>query len=332
MQVARWWQKQPKGIECFLCPRRCLIAEGHYGFCNVRKNESMTLLTIAYNHPIAVNLDPIEKKPLYHFFPGSQILSIGTIGCNLACEFCQNWDISRAKPDQTPRREITPEAVIKIAQQAGSIGIAFTYNEPTIFGEYVLDIATLAHQSGLKTVMVSNGYITTQALDDIYPLIDAANIDLKSFSENFYRRYCQGQLKPVLEAIERIKSIGTLLEITTLLIPDLNDSDPEIEQLTRWIADHLGLDTPLHFSAFHPDYHLQHLNRTPKATLDRARMIARNQGLHYVYEGNVLSDREDATYCYKCGKLLIERDGFRVLRNNLKGNRCSCGAKIAIVQ
>jgi len=180
--------------------------------------------------------------------------------------------------------------------------------------------------------MVSNGYITAQAIDDIYPLIDAANIDLKSFSENFYRRYCHGQLQPVLEAIERIKSIGTLLEVTTLLIPDLNDSDSEVEQLTRWIADHLGLDTPLHFSAFHPDYHLQHLNRTPKATLDRARMIARNQGLHYVYEGNVLSDREDATYCYNCGKLLIERDGFRVLRNNLKGNRCSCGVKIAIVQ
>jgi len=279
-----------------------------------------------------VNLDPIEKKPLYHFYPGSQILSIGTIGCNLACEFCQNWDISRAKPDQAARREITPEAVIKIAQQAGSIGVAFTYNEPTIFGEYVLDIATLAHQSGLKTVMVSNGYITAQAIDDIYPLIDAANIDLKSFSENFYRRYCHGQLQPVLEAIERIKSIGTLLEVTTLLIPDLNDSDSEVEQLTRWIADHLGLDTPLHFSAFHPDYHLRHLNRTPKATLDRARMIARNQGLHYVYEGNVLSDREDATYCYNCGKLLIERDGFRVLRNNLKGNRCSCGVKIAIVQ
>ena len=332
MKVAKWWNEIEQGIECYLCPRRCIIANRSYGVCNVRKNVDNTLYTIVYGHPVAVHVDPIEKKPLYHFFPGSQIFSVGTVGCNLLCEFCQNWDIARAKPDDTQMHNISPEKIIDMAQESNCIGIAFTYNEPTIFGEYVLDIATLAHQSGLQTVMVTNGYITPEAIDDIYPFIDAANIDLKSFSNEFYRQYCKGELQPVLEALQRIRDFGTFIEITTLIIPGKNDSDSELDHLTRWIVDNLGPDVPVHFSAFHPDYKMRQLSRTPKATLDKARKIAIRNGLRYVYEGNVLAENEDNTYCYYCGRLLIERRSFSIIKNNLEGDICSCGSKISVVQ
>ncbi len=332
MKVAKWWNEKEQGIECYLCPRRCIIADRSYGVCNVRKNVDNTLYTIVYGHPVAVHVDPIEKKPLYHFYPGSQIFSVGTVGCNLLCEFCQNWDIARAKPDDTQMHNISPEKIIDMAQKSNCIGIAFTYNEPTIFGEYVLDIATLAHQSGLKTVMVTNGYITPEAIDDIYPFIDAANIDLKSFSNEFYRQYCKGELQPVLDALQRIRDLGTFIEITTLIIPGKNDSDSELDHLTRWIVDNLGTDVPVHFSAFHPDYKMRKLSRTPKETLDKARKIAIRNGLRYVYEGNVLVENEDNTYCYHCGRLLIERRSFSIIKNNLEGDICSCGSKIAVVQ
>ncbi len=332
MKVAKWWNEKEQGIECYLCPRRCIIADRSYGVCNVRKNVDNTLYTIVYGHPVAVHVDPIEKKPLYHFYPGSQIFSVGTVGCNLLCEFCQNWDIARAKPDDTQMHNISPEKIIDMAQKSNCIGIAFTYNEPTIFGEYVLDIATLAHQSGLQTVMVTNGYITSEAIDDIYPFIDAANIDLKSFSNEFYRQYCKGELQPVLDALQRIRDLGTFIEITMLIIPGKNDSDSELDHLTRWIVDNLGQDVPVHFSAFHPDYKMRQLSRTPKETLDKARKIAIRNGLRYVYEGNVLSENEDNTYCYHCGRLLIERRSFSIMKNNLEGDICSCGSKIAVVQ
>ncbi len=332
MKVAKWWNEKEQGIECYLCPRRCIIADRSYGVCNVRKNVDNTLYTIVYGHPVAVHVDPIEKKPLYHFYPGSQIFSVGTVGCNLLCEFCQNWDIARAKPDDTQMHNISPEKIIDMAQKSNCIGIAFTYNEPTIFGEYVLDIATLAHQSGLKTVMVTNGYITPEAIDDIYPFIDAANIDLKSFSNEFYRQYCKGELQPVLDALQRIRDLGTFIEITMLIIPGKNDSDSELDHLTRWIVDNLGTDVPVHFSAFHPDYKMRQLSRTPKETLDKARKIAIRNGLRYVYEGNVLVGNEDNTYCYHCGRLLIERRSFSIIKNNLEGDICSCGSKIAVVQ
>lgn len=332
MKVAKWWNEKEQGIECYLCPRRCIIADQSYGVCNVRKNVENTLYTIVYGHPVAVHVDPIEKKPLYHFYPGSQIFSVGTVGCNLLCEFCQNWDIARAKPDDTQMHNISPEKIIDMAQKSNCIGIAFTYNEPTIFGEYVLDIATLAHQSGLQTVMVTNGYITPEAIDDIYPFIDAANIDLKSFSNEFYRQYCKGELQPVLDALQRIRDFGTFIEITTLIIPGKNDSDSELDHLTRWIVGNLGPDVPVHFSAFHPDYKMRQLSRTPKETLDKAREIAIRNGLRYVYEGNVLVENEDNTYCYYCGRLLIERRCFSIIKNNLEGDICSCGSKIAVVQ
>lgn len=332
MKVAKWWNKKEQGIECYLCPRRCIIADRSYGVCNVRKNVDNTLYSIVYGHPVAVHVDPIEKKPLYHFYPGSQIFSVGTVGCNLLCEFCQNWDIARAKPDDTQMHNISPEKIIDMAQKSNCIGVAFTYNEPTIFGEYVLDIATLAHQAGLKTVMVTNGYITPEAIDDIYPFIDAANIDLKSFSNKFYRQYCKGELQPVLDALQRIRDLGTFIEITMLIIPGKNDSDSELNHLTRWIVDNLGPDVPVHFSAFHPDYKMRQLSRTPKETLDKARKIAIRNGLRYVYEGNVLAENEDNTYCYHCGRLLIERQWFSMTKIYLNGDVCSCGSKIAVVQ
>ncbi len=332
LKEALWWRLTDDGIECFLCPRRCQITRQKYGQCNVRKNIDNGLYTMVYAHPVAVHVDPIEKKPMYHFYPGSQIFSVGTIGCNLFCKFCQNWDIARAKPENIGQHEYSPQDIVESALKTNCIGIAFTYNEPTIFGEYVLDIAKLAREAGLKTVMVTNGYISKEAIADIYPYIDAANIDLKSFSQNFYQHYCKGNLQAVLDALILIKAMNTFIEITTLLIPGLNDSDDEVIRLTQWIVENLGPDTPVHFSAFHPNYKLTNLQRTPKSILDKARSIAKQNGLHFVYEGNVMSYEEGNTYCYSCGRLLIERSGFTVTLNNLKDNKCICGAKIAIVQ
>lgn len=331
MKEALWWRTVDQQIQCELCPHRCRIANNHYGLCNVRQNRNGRLFSAVYGKPIAVHMDPVEKKPLYHFFPGTEILSIGTIGCNLFCKFCQNWDIARAKPGDVSSRTISPQAVVDAAVSNNSIGIAFTYNEPTVFGEYVLDIARLAHESGLKTVMVTNGFISPEAVPDIYPHIDAANIDLKSFSAGFYRRYCGGELQGVLDAILAIKEQGTFLELTTLIIPGVNDNESENETLIRWILDNLGSDTPLHFSAFHPSYKMTHLPRTPKATLDRIRKIALDSGLHYVYEGNVITVDEGNTYCRSCGRLLIRRQGYHVETQNLRGNVCVCGTRNEII-
>jgi len=332
LKEALWWKRVDGIIQCGLCPRRCRIPENQYGQCNVRQNLEDTMYSIVYGHPIAVHVDPIEKKPLYHFYPGSKILSVGTIGCNLFCEFCQNWDIARATPEEVKSREISPEEIVETALKSNSIGIAFTYNEPTIFGEYVMDISRLARDAGLKTVMVSNGYITSEAIADIYPLIDAANIDLKAFSTEFYRRYCRGDLQSVLDALIEINKQGTFLELTTLIIPGINDSATEIDEMTRWIINNLGVDTPLHFSAFHPSFKMMQIQRTTKAELDKAVTIAAKNGLRYLYEGNIATFTESNTYCYSCGRLLIERQGYQINQKHLRGDLCSCGAKIAVVQ
>ena len=257
---------------------------------------------------------------------------MGTVGCNLGCRFCQNWDISKARIDQKSVRHFTPEDIVKAALNYDCKGIAFTYNEPTIFGEYVIDISKLAHKSGLKTVMVTNGYITKEAIKDIYPFIDAANIDLKAFTEEFYSKYCQAHLQPILDAIIEIKKTGTWIELTTLIIPDLNDSSEEVKSLVDWILKNLGSDVPLHFSAFHPTYKMMDRKRTPKSTLDRARKLALDAGIHYVYEGNVMTNVEGNTYCPECGRLLIERQWFTVVHNSLVNGKCVCGATIFIMQ
>ncbi|MBN2601332.1 MAG: AmmeMemoRadiSam system radical SAM enzyme [Candidatus Marinimicrobia bacterium] len=332
MKEARWWKKVEDAVQCELCPHRCKIAHNRFGLCSVRQNIDGKLYALAYGHPVAIHVDPIEKKPLYHYFPGSKILSIGTIGCNLFCEFCQNWDIARATADNVKNRLVEPEDIIESARSSGLLGIAFTYNEPTVFGEYVLDIARLAHNAGLKTVMVSNGYITPEAIGDIYPFIDAANIDLKAFSQEFYRRYCKGDLQSVLDALLEIKRHGTFLELTTLIIPGLNDNATEIEKMIDWIVKNLGVDIPLHFSAFHPSFKMMQRKRTSKTDLDCARKIAINSGLRYIYEGNVATFEENNTFCYSCGQLLIERRGYTIVQKKLQSSVCSCGAKIAVVQ
>lgn len=332
-QPARWWRLLENGeVECFLCPHHCRLKDGKIGICRVRINLAGRLFSQVWGRPIAVHVDPVEKKPLYHFLPGSRIFSIGTAGCNLRCVFCQNWDISTADGQTGGTEIVQPAALVQSAIDNQCASLAFTYNEPTVFGEYVADIASLARKSGLKTVMVTNGFISTEAIADIYPLIDAANIDLKSMNPDFYRERCHANLAPVLEAIVAIRERGTFIELTTLLIPGLNDSDSELQKLCSWIVKQLGIDTPLHFSAFHPAHKMTDRPRTAKEILDRAREIALRTGLHYVYEGNVLTNTESDTFCPACGKALIVRRWNTQVTKFLQSDRCECGQIIPIIR
>ncbi len=283
-----------------------------------------------YGRPAAVAMDPIEKKPLNHFFPGTKILSMGTAGCNMGCFFCQNWDISKAKSDQVNSLELEPARVVEIAVQHHAPHIAFTYNEPTIWGEYVIDIAREAHEAGLNTVMVSNGYITREAFFDIYRYIDAANIDLKAFTENFYAKITLTHLQPVLDTLKWLRhETGVWFELTNLIIPTLNDGDAEFKELCDWVLENLGDDVPLHFTAFHPDFKLTDKPRTPPETLHRARALAMRMGLKYVYEGNIYSDGAN-TICPGCKRVVITRSWHSVLSNRLKQGCCTnCGTRIA---
>lgn len=327
MKEARFWERVDERVHCYLCPRDCHLGEGQSGFCYVRKNIGGTLYNLAYANPCAVHIDPIEKKPLFHFLPGSRSLSLGTIGCNLGCKFCQNWDISKAKHEKVRTVELPPEAVVGAAIEHKCQSISFTYNEPTIWAEYAMDIAREGKRTGLKHIMVTNGYINIEPLKEIYQYIDAANVDLKSFTEIFYNKFTLSHLEPVLAAITEMKQLGVWVEITTLLIPTINDTPQEIKELTTWIKDNVGCDVPLHFTAFHPDYKLTDLPGTPIKTINTARQIARDTGLHYVYEGNIHSDGSN-TFCPNCGTLLIARDWHTVKVNNLRENRCSCGWEI----
>ncbi len=332
LHPAHWWSAGENAVvACFLCPHRCQIRDGKHGICRVRLNQNGHLYSQVWGRPVAVHIDPIEKKPLFHFLPGSRIFSIGTVGCNLRCEFCQNWDISMASSRENETATVPPEKLVQAAIENGCRSIAFTYNEPTIFAEYVLDIATLARQAGLKTVMVTNGYITPEAIGDIYPLIDAANIDLKAMNAGYYRKYCHAELEPVLQAIVAIRQTGTLVELTNLLIPGLNDDEAELRTMCDWIFQKLGADTPLHFSAFHPAYKMSDRSRTTKRTLDQARAIAIASGLHFIYEGNVMTEDEANTYCPSCGRLLISRRWNPTLTSDLQGQYCVCGRKIPII-
>jgi len=319
-------------VVCTLCPRVCKLKPGELGFCRVRKNMGGKLYTLAYGRPVAVHVDPIEKKPLYHFFPGSRILSIGTFGCNLGCLFCQNYDIARAEYRANFSRYLKPEEIIEASVNYNSIGIAYTYNEPTVFAEYVEDISSLAREKGLKNVMVTNGFISKKVLKEVYRYIDAANVDLKSMSSEFYRRYCLGELNPVLDAIIELKSMGIWVEITNLLIPGLNDGHKDIDKLVSWIINSIGDRVPLHFSAFYPCYQMLDRPRTSKSVLDMAREIALSKGMKYVYEGNVFTTEEGNTYCPSCGALLVERSYFDVVRLNVKDGRClKCGNDVDII-
>ncbi len=330
---AKWWSKQDNKIRCELCPRYCMIGEGKTGFCYIRYNESGILKTRGWERSTGLTLDPIEKKPLFHVFPGKKILSLGTAGCNMGCKFCQNWGISKAHDDDTISRNYKTENVIlrayDLKRTAGNAGLAFTYNEPTIWAEWAYELAVGAKEYGLISVMVTNAYITKQAVKDLYPVIDASNIDLKSFTDNFYYKTTFSHLRPVLDAILWIKAEGTWIELTTLLIPGHNDSPAEITELCRWVKNYCGDETPLHFTAFHPDYKMSNTPSTPFAVLKRAHDIGKQEGLKYVYTGNVFDEETGSTYCPGCGELLVRRNWYEVSIEKLKGNRCSsCGFEI----
>jgi pyruvate formate lyase activating enzyme len=330
LHEARWWELEADGrVHCFLCPRHCRLHSGQAGFCFIRTNHNGKLYNLGYGAPAALQVDPIEKKPLNHFLPGTRVFSMGTAGCNMGCFFCQNWDISKSHQDQVNSQPVSPEDVPLLARRYGCDSIAFTYNEPTIWGEYVIDICKAARRSGLKTVMVTNGYITREAFHDIYDHIDAANVDLKAFTENFYGKITLTHLEPVLETLQWLKlETSVWVEITNLMIPTLNDDPAETSRLADWILNNLGPDVPLHFTAFHPDFKLQNKPRTPPETLHRARRIALDAGLHYVYEGNIFSEAGN-TYCPDCGTAVIVRSWHDVLENTLKEGNCpACGCNV----
>lgn len=319
-------------VNCNLCSHRCKnIDTTQRGLCGVRENINGKLFSLVYARLVARSVDPIEKKPLFHFLPGSLSYSISTVGCNFRCDNCQNFDIS-----QMPRErktiiggETPAEAVVLAAKQNGCKSIAYTYTEPTIFFEYALDVSKLAKKEGLKNVFVTNGYITEEALQEIAPYLDASNIDLKSFSDDFYRKHCGARLQPVLDCIKLHKKLGIWLELTTLVIPTLNDSEKELHQIATFIKDEIGPETPWHVSGFHPMYKLLDVSSTPVETLQKARQIGLETGLKYVYVGNVPGENGESTFCPNCGKKLIHRLGYRINENQIEGSSCSfCGGKI----
>ena len=321
----KYWHRLPDGrVQCDVCPRACKMREGQRGLCFVRGRVDDEVVLLTYGRSSGYCIDPIEKKPLNHFFPGTSVLSFGTAGCNLACRFCQNWDISKSKEMDTLADAASPEKIAAAAVRLGCDSVAFTYNDPTIFLEYANDVADACREVGVKAVAVTAGYINPEAREDFYSHLDAANVDLKGFTEEFYKHVCIGHLDPVLETLEYLRyETDVWFEITTLLIPDRNDSDAELDELTSWIAEHLGPDVPLHFTAFHPDFKMMDVPPTPGATLRRAREWGQRNGLNYVYVGNVHDSEGSSTYCPGCGALVVERDWHELGRWHLTDDgRC----------
>jgi pyruvate formate lyase activating enzyme len=316
-------------ISCFLCSHHCLIPDGKFGICNVRENRGGILYTYAYGELIAQNIDPIEKKPLYHFLPGSKSFSIAAIGCNFQCGFCQNWQISQVKEAKAlglRSQEVKPEEVVRQAKRSGSKSISYTYSEPTIFFEYAYEISQLAKKDGLSNVFVTNGYMTEEMIHTIYPYLDAANVDLKSFRDDFYRKICKGRLAPVLKSIELMKKLNIWIEVTTLVVPGQNDSEEELKKIANFLAQ-LDTSIPWHISRFYPQYEMEDLEGTPLEILNQAYRIGKNAGLRYVYLGNV--GEGSHTYCYQCHRLLIERSGFSIGAYQVKEGRCpDCNSPI----
>jgi len=326
----RYWHALEDGrVQCDMCPRACRLKEGQRGLCFVRACENGEIVLTTYGRSSGFCIDPIEKKPLNHFLPGSAVLSFGTAGCNLACKFCQNWDISKSREIDTLADAAAPEQLAAAARRNGCRSVAFTYNDPVIFHEYAIDIAQACHEQGIRAVAVSAGYVCPEPRREFYSYMDAANIDLKAFDEAFYYKLTGSHLQPVLETLEYLKhETDVWFEITTLLIPGQNDSNAELDAETRWIAAHLGPDVPLHFTAFHPDWKMRDIPATPAATLGRARDIARANGLRYVYTGNVHDEAGGSTYCHICGGLLIGRDWYELTAWALTaaGSCRHCGA------
>ena len=329
----RYWHKIEDGrIQCDLCPRDCKLHEGQRGACFVRMRENDQIVLTTYGRSSGFCIDPIEKKPLNHFYPGSSVLSFGTAGCNLACKFCQNWDISKSRDMDRLMDQASPEAIAIAAEKHNCKSVAFTYNDPVIFAEYAMDTADECHKRGLKTVAVTAGYIHEEARRDFFAKVDAANVDLKGFTDEFYYKLTGAHLQPVLDTLVYLrKETDVWFEITTLLIPGKNDSDEEITAMCQWIKNELGPEVPLHFSAFHPSHKMMDVPPTPVTTLVKARKIAMQQGLHYVYTGNVHNIEGDTTFCPQCNHALIVRDWYQIneYRLNKEGRCPDCGAEIA---
>ncbi len=329
----KYWHRLDDGrVQCDLCPRFCKLHEGQRGFCFVRASEQGQVVLTTYGRSSGYCIDPIEKKPLAHFLPGTPVLSFGTAGCNLGCKFCQNWDISKSREMDTLADSASPEAIASAAERLGCRSVAFTYNDPVIFHEYAVDVAQACHARGIKAVAVTAGEVCAEPCAEFYRVMDAANVDLKAFSERFYRDVCAGSLAPVLETLRYLKhETNVWFELTALLIPGENDSEAELHKLTQWVVGELGPDVPIHFSAFHPDHRMLDRPPTPPATLRRARQIALQNGAWYVYVGNVHDPDADSTRCHQCGMLLIGRDWYRLTAWNLtpEGTCPRCRARCA---
>ena len=330
LREAMLYKKMEGGnVSCFLCSHNCLISDEKFGICNVRENRGGTLYTHSYGKLIAQKVDPVEKKPLYHFFPGSSSFSIAAIGCNFQCGFCQNWQISQVKEAKTLGlypEEVNPVDVVNRAIQSGSKSISYTYTEPTIFFEYAFEISQLAKKEGLFNIFVTNGFMTEEMIQAIHPYLDGANIDLKSFRDDYYKKVCKGRLSPVLKSIETMKKLDIWIEVTTLVVPGQNDSEEELKKIAHFLAD-LDPSIPWHISRFYPQYKMEGAESTPLEILNRANEIGKNAGLRYVYLGNV--GKGNNTYCYKCGLLLVERFGFSIKTYQIKEGHCpDCGSPI----
>jgi len=327
---ARYYKKLPeREIECTLCPRQCKLGDKERGYCGDRENQGGTYYTLVYGKACAIHIDPIEKKPLFHFLPGTNALSIAAAGCNVNCKFCQNWEISQVRPEQVRHYDFPPSQVVKSAMTNGCPTIAYTYTEPVVFYEYVYDTAVKGRSQGVKSVVISGGYVNPEPLQELTKVVEAIKIDLKGFSQDFYTKYVNGELKPVLEAIKIVHQSSAWLEIVYLVIPTLNDSPQEIQKMCRWIMKEVGPDVPLHFSRFYPMYLIKNLPPTPISTLERSWKIALNEGLHYVYIGNVPGHKAESTYCPQCHKTVIKRTGYQIEAINLKSGHCRfCGHSI----
>ena len=325
MKEALYYDKlKNKQVQCRLCPHNCFIKGGNRGICGVRENINGKLFSLVYGKPVAIQLDPIEKKPLYHFLPGESVLSLGTIGCNLNCQWCQNFNISKARPEETDVVEVSPKKFIEMCIEKKCKIIAFTYTEPTIFYEYMLDIAKLAKKEKIRCVIVSNGFINEEPLKELCKYIDGANIDLKSFNEKVYKRFCNGNLKEVLRSLKILKENKIWLEVTNLVIPEINDNKEEVEKMCKWVSSKLGKEVPLHFSKFFPMYKMQDAEETPVSTLEELKKVAEDY-LEYVYLGNI--GEESNTVCHGCGEVIIRRTGMFV-KNGLVKGKCKCGEEI----
>jgi pyruvate formate lyase activating enzyme len=329
---AMFYEKLPDGTtHCMICPRQCVVGDQQRGYCAVRENLDGTYYSIVYGRVCTYHVDPIEKKPLFHFLPGTTAFSLATVGCNLDCKFCQNWEISQARPDDVSATDMPPENAVAAALRFQAPTVAFTYTEPTVYYEFMLDTARRSRAAGLKSVMISGGYINPEPLKLLAQNMDAIKIDLKAYKQEFYEKICSGNLKPVLEAIRTAKESGTWLEIVYLVIPTLNDDLESIDEMCKWLLDNVGSEVPIHFTRFYPTYQLTNVPPTTVAAVERARQVALSRGLKYVYVGNVPAGHEgESTYCPGCGTVVIKRAGYTILSNSLKAGKCGkCGAAVA---